>query len=199
MVFGSKDLTNPDNWQSYCDGTFYTGGNKFTLDYLREFSRKYKCVGITTPEMYVGFLEKCMSWLHEKSHLCLIIGATKVYVGDEEAKLSHQRLNEAIKAYAKDHPRVRYVEIDDCVQDESDFAGGINHFSTRVYYKLAQQMVGVIHSVTGKQMESYSSTMARFDSVVLKIRKGLKKLFKPESKVYRGLKKVYNKVYKERK
>lgn len=199
VVFGSKDLTNPDNWQSYCDGTFYTGGNKFTLDYLREFSRKYKCVGITTPEMYVGFLEKCMSWLHEKSHLCLIIGATKVYVGDEEAKLSHQRLNEAIKAYAKDHPRVRYVEIDDCVQDESDFAGGINHFSTRVYYKLAQQMVGVIHSVTGKQMESYSSTMARFDSVVLKIRKGLKKLFKPESKVYRGLKKVYNKVYKERK
>ena len=199
VVFGGEDLTNPDNWQGYCDGTIYTGGNKFTMDYLRDFSNKYESVGRTTPEMYVGFLEKCMQWLPQKTHLCLILGATKIYEGDEEARLSHQRLNEAVKGFSKDHERVRFVEIDDCVHDKSDFAGDINHFSTRVYYELAQQMIGVIRSVTGKEIESYSSSLARFDNVLLKIRKGVKRAFKPEGRLYGALKKVYNKVYKERK
>lgn len=199
VVFGGEDLTNPDNWQGYCDGTIYTGGNKFTMDYLRDFSNKYESVGRTTPEMYVGFLEKCMQWLPQKTHLCLILGATKIYEGDEEARLSHQRLNEAVKDFSKDHERIRFVEIDDCVHDKSDFAGDINHFSTRVYYELAQQMIGVIRSVTGKEIESYSSSLARFDNVLLKIRKGVKRVFKPEGRLYGALKKVYNKVYKERK
>lgn len=199
VVFGGEDLTNPDNWQGYCDGTIYTGGNKFTMDYLRDFSNKYESVGRTTPEMYVGFLEKCMQWLPQKTHLCLILGATKIYEGDEEARLSHQRLNEAVKGFSKDHEQVRFVEIDDCVHDKSDFAGDINHFSTRVYYELAQQMIGVIRSVTGKEIESYSSSLARFDNVLLKIRKGVKRVFKPEGRLYGALKKVYNKVYKERK
>lgn len=199
VVFGGEDLTDPDNWQGYCDGTIYTGGNKFTMDYLRDFSNKYESVGRTTPEMYVGFLEKCMQWLPQKTHLCLILGATKIYEGDEEARLSHQRMNEAVKGFSKDHKRVRFVEIDDCVHDKSDFAGDINHFSTRVYYELAQQMIGVIRSVTGKEIESYSSSLARFDNVLLKIRKGVKRVFKPEGRLYGALKKVYNKVYKERK
>ena len=199
VVFGGEDLTNPDNWQGYCDGTIYTGGNKFTMDYLRDFSNKYESVGRTTPEMYLNFLEKCMQWLPQKTHLCLILGATKIYEGDEEARLSHQRLNEAVKGFSKDHERVRFVEIDDCVHDKSDFAGDINHFSTRVYYELAQQMISVIRSVTGQDIESYSSTMAQFDNLLLKIRKGVKRAFKPEGRLYGALKKVYNKVYKERK
>ncbi len=199
VVFGGEDLTNPDNWQGYCDGTIYTGGNKFTMDYLRDFSNKYESVGRTTPEMYVGFLEKCMQWLPQKTHLCLILGATKIYEGDEEARLAHQRLNEAVKGFSKDHERVRFLEIDDCAHDKSDFAGDINHFSTRVYYELAQQMIIVIRSVTGHDIESYSSTMAHFDHVLLKIRKGVKRVFKPEGRMYGALKKVYNKVYKERK
>lgn len=199
VAFGSRDLTNPEHWQGYCDGTLYTGGNKFTLDYLRDFSEKYEYIGNTTPERYVDFLEKCMRWLPEKSHLCLILGATKIYDGDEEARWSHQRLNEAIKAYSKDHARVCSVELDECIHDKSDFAGDINHFSTRVYYELAQQMIGVIQTVTGKEIKAYSSTMASFDNVVLKCRRRLKRWFKPEGRLYRMLKKVYNKVYKERK
>ncbi len=199
VVFGSKDMTNPSNWKGYCDGTIYSGGNKFTEDYLRGFSEKYECIGKTTPATYVDFMEKCMQWLPEKSHLCLILGATTIYDGDKDARLSHQQLNEAVKAYAQDHSRVCYVEIDDCVHDKSDFAGGINHFSTRVYYELAQKMIGVIHTVTGKDIQSYSSSMVRFDDAVLKVRGGLKRWVKPNGRLYGFFKKVYNKVYKERK
>jgi hypothetical protein len=41
--------------------------------------------------------------------------------------------------------------------------------------------------------------MAQFDNLLLKIRKGVKRAFKPEGRLYGALKKVYNKVYKERK
>lgn len=199
VVFGGEDLTNPDNWKGYCEGTIYSGGNTFTEDYLRCFAEKYKCIGKTTPEMYLSFLDKCMKWLPQKTHLCLILGATKIYDDDEEVRMSHLRINEAVKAYSMDNSRVCFVEIDDCIHDKSDFAGDINHFSTRVYYELAQQMIGVIHTVTGKEIGSYSSTMAHFDNMVLKVRGGLKNLVKPEGKLYGMLKKVYNRVYKERK
>ena len=198
VVFSGEDMTNPCNWQGFCDGTIYAGGNKLSMDYLHDFSNTYECIGKTTPETYVGFLGKCLQWLPEKSHLCLILGATRIYDDDEETRQLHLRLNEAIKAYSKGHPRISYIEIDDCVHDKSDFAGDINHFSTRVYYELAQRIIGVIHDVTGQEIGTYSSTMAHFDNVLLKIRKGLKRVFKPEGWLYGTFKKVYNKVYKER-
>lgn len=199
VVFGVKDLTNPENWPGYCDGTFYTGGNQFTMDYLQRFSEKYECVGKTTPERYIEFLNHCLQWLPGKSHLCLILGATKLYEGNEKVRLSHERLNDAVKSFSVDHQRIRYIELDDCIHDKSDFSDSINHFSTRVYYELAQKMIEVIQEVTGKRLESYSSSMARFDDVVLKVRGGLKRIISPDGKAYKMFKKVYNKIYKERK
>ena len=37
------------------------------------------------------------------------------------------------------------------------------------------------------------------DGIILKMRKGLKKVLKPQGIVYGGLKKVYNRIYKNRK
>lgn len=199
VVFGSADLTNPDNWEGYCNGSFYSGGNKFTLEYLRSFSEKYECIGQTTPETYVGFLQNCLNWLPEKTHLCLILGATKCFDGAEVEKRKHKALNDAIIMFSKRHERISYIEIDNCVHDASDFADGINHFSTRVYYEIAQAMIRIIEQRTGKQVQSYSSSMVVIDGIILKMRRGLKKVLKPQGIVYGGLKKVYNRIYKNRK
>ena len=199
VVFGSVDLTNPDNWEGYCTGSFYCGGNKFTPEYLRSFSEKYECIGQTTPETYVNFLQNCLNWLPEKTHLCLILGATKCFDGAEVEKSKHKALNDAIIMFAKRHERISYIEIDNCVHDSSDFADGINHFSTRVYYEIAQAMIRIIEQRTGKQVQSYSSSMVVIDGMILKIRRGLKKVLKPKGMVYGGLKKVYNIIYKNRK
>ena len=198
VVFGGNDLTNPDEWNGYIQGTTYAGGNKFSEEYLRVFSEKYECMGLTTPEMYVSFLQNCLNWLPEETYLCLILGATKSFDGQEDVKERHLLLNTAVKAFAQDHPRIKYVEIDDCINDPSDFAGEINHFSSRVYYEIAQKIIAVIQSVTGKKLESYSSKMVLVDNLTLKVRKVLKKLISPESTVYRKFKDVYNKIYKNR-
>ena len=198
VVFGGNDLTNPDEWDGYIQGTTYAGGNKFSEEYLRVFAEKYECLGLTTPEMYVSFLQKCLNWLPEETSLCLILGATKLFDGQEDVKQRHLLLNTAVKAFAQNHPRIKYVEIDDCINDPSDFAGEINHFSSRVYYEIAQKIIAVIQSVTGKKLESYSSKMILVDNLTLRVRKVLKKLISPESAVYRKFKDVYNKIYKNR-
>jgi hypothetical protein len=198
VVFGGLDLTDPEQWDVYVDGRTYTGGNRFTKEFLRSFSDKYECLGLTTPEMYKSFLQKCLDWLPEETSLCLILGATKVFDGQEDVKERHRLLNTAVKAFAQDHPRIKYVEIDDCISDPSDFVGEINHYSSKVYFEIAQRIIGVIQSVTGTKLESYSSKMVVVDNLTLKIRKMLKKMVSQDSVIYRKLKDVYNRIYKNR-
>ena len=198
VVFGGYDLTNPKYWEGYIKGSIYTGGNRFTEDYLRSFSEKYECIGVTTPEMYIVFLQKCLLWLPEETSLCLILGATSVFEGEEIAKKRHRLLNDAVKAFSVDHPRIKYIEIDDCIKDPSDFVDGINHYSARVYFELAKKIIDVIQSVTGKKLDSYSSKIVLLDNVTLTVRKFLKKILNPDSPLYRKFKTVFNKVYKNR-
>ena len=148
--------------------------------------------------MYVSFLQKCLDWLPEETSLCLILGATKVFDGQEDVKERHRLLNTAVKAFAQDHPRIKYVEIDDCINDPSDFAGEINHYSSKVYFEIAQRIIGVIQSVTGTKLDSYSSKMVVVDNLTLKIRKMLKKMVSQDSVIYRKLKDLYNRIYKNR-
>lgn len=198
VVFGGCDLTDPQYWEGYIKGSIYTGGNQFTEEYLRSFSKEYECVGITTPEMYIEFLQKCLEWLPEETSLCLILGATRIFEGDETTKQKHRRLNNVIKAFSIDHPRIKYIEIDDCIKDSSDFVDGINHLSARAYFVLAQKIINVIQSVTGKTIDSFSSRIVLVDNLTLNIRKVLKKMISQDSIIYRKLKGVYNKIYKNR-
>jgi FkbH-like protein len=198
VVFGGHDLTNPDNWSGYLSGAFYNGQNTFTIDYLRSFSEKYDCVGKTTPEMYLVFLQKCLDWLPCETSLCLILGATRVYAYEDEAKEEHKKLNEAIKSFSKENPRIKYIEIDDCIHDTSDFEGGINHFSTRVYYEISQRIIQIIRDATGNEVDSFSKGIIIFDNVVLLCRRLVKRLFGERTFVYRNMKRVYNRLYKHR-
>ena len=148
--------------------------------------------------MYITFLQKCLRWLPKETSLCLILGATSIYEGEEIAKKRHRQLNDAVKAFSFNHPRIKYIEIDDCVKDSSDFADGINHLSASAYYELAKKLLDVIQAVTGKKMDSYSSRIVLVDNLTLKVRKILKKVLNPDSPVYRKFKSVFNKVYKNR-
>ena len=149
--------------------------------------------------MYVSFLQKSLNWLPEKTSICLILGTTRLYDCAEDVQQRHKKLNDAIKSFANVHPRIRFVEIDDCINDPSDFEGDINHFSSRVYYEIAQHIIHVIQTITGQKIESYSSKLVFVDKIVLKTRGILKRAFPQDSAAYNTLRSVYNKIYKHRK
>ncbi len=198
VSFAGVNLTNPKYWPGLIDGTIYNGGNAFSEEYLKGFSEKYEYIGITRPENYLEFLEKCLKWLPEKTILCLILGATRFIDERNMIRIRHERLNDAIKDFAKSYPRIRYIEVDDSISDSSDFMDGINHFSARVYYGIAQAIAKVIRETTGQSVTTRQSVTIRFDTILLKIRKRLTSFMKPDSALYKPLKTVYYKLYKKR-
>jgi FkbH-like protein len=198
VAFGGNDLTDPNNWDHYLNGDYYSAGNHFTKDFLNAFAEKYESIGFTTPEKYIVFLQKCLEWLPTSTTLCLILGATQHYNDMADVVQRHKNLNNAIVAFAKANPRIQYISLDDCIDDSSDYADGINHFSSRVYYNLAQKMIYVIRQVTGVEVQSFSSKILYADKIILKIRQRLKSIISSDTGMYRRLKSVYNKIYKNR-
>lgn len=198
VAFAGVNLTNPKYWPRLVDGTLYTGGNSFSEEYLKSFAEKYEYIGITRPETYLKFLENCLNWLPDRTVLCLILGATRFIDTRNVVGIRHTNLNTAIKDFAKSHPRVRYIEVDDFIDDASDYLDGINHFSAKVYYGIAQAIAKAIRETTGQSITIRQRSTARFDSLILRLRKRLSSL-KPGSVLYKPLKIVYDKIYNNRK
>ena len=198
VVCGGPDLTDPDNWDDIINGRCYTGGNSFSKNWLQSFSGKYQSIGMTSPEMYSSFLSKCLVWLPKQTTLCLILGATSFFEGDDAQRIRHQELNDAVKSLAIKNSRIKYIELDDCIHGVDDFSGGLNHFSAQVYFELAQSMLSVIRDVTGREVSSYSSTIVLFDRIVLWVRSLMTRHISSSSRWYRRMKQVYNRIYKSR-
>ena len=198
VVYSRLQIGDAVKWKEYLSKNTHVERNYHTKDYFQSFAEKYDCIGYTTPEMYLSFLTKCLLWLPDKTHLCLILGPTLFYNGAEEEKLRHRRLNDAVKEFAANHPRIKYIEIDRCLSDASDFDGGLNHFSSRVYYKIAQEIIRTTIEVTGADIKSYSSRIVVLDSIIVRLRRFIKRITKQDSRTYVFMKRTYDKVYKQR-
>ena len=198
VAYPGACFTEPKNWPGIASGKLYTGGNTFSEEYLKDFSEKYEYAGFTKPEMYLEFLRHCLEWLPERTQLCLILGATRKGIGPEILRMRHERLNAAIKGFAQTHPRIRCIEMDSLVKDDSDFTKGLNHFSARVYYELANAIREVILEATGVEVETRPRGTVRFDSAALGIRGRLKGIISPGSPLYKPFKAVYDRLYKKR-
>ena len=59
------------------------------------FLSKYGLLGMTSPEEYRQFLTDCLSWLSNKTTLCVILGAT---FGNSEEAQRHKALNDMVKS-----------------------------------------------------------------------------------------------------
>lgn len=197
VAYGGPDLTDPNCWKQHLD-VMHNGENSITREWLEYFSSQWECLGMTTPTMYTSFLENILDWLPKETKVCLILGATGIYNGAQYQKKLHKELNDAIKSFANTHNRIKYIEIDECVSDASDFTDSINHFSTRVYYNLAMRMIDIINQITGEDIQAYSARTIYIDRIILRLRQGIKQVISEDSHLYMFFKRFYNRIYKQR-
>lgn len=193
VAFSGVDLTNPQNWENSITGKVYNGHNHFTREFLTNFSEKYEYVGVTTPDDYVAFLKKCLQWL-PNTIICIILGVTKFYPYAEAEKEEHKLLNDAVKALAKEEKRIKVVEIDHCVSGPQDFTDGLNHYTARVYYNIAQEMIRVINQVKPGKIKSSGGGTLVYHKVLESIRYTLSHALDPHSGLYSALRKIYYKL-----
>lgn len=155
------------------------------------FLSKYEFIGITRPDEYSRFLQDCLLWLPPKTIICVILGAT--FGNSEEAK-RHKLLNDVVKKLAQTNARVRYIDVDEFVKNESDFTDGLNHYQTRVYFEIGQAMIRVVREVTGTQLAGYSALKVSRDKVLMKMKNRIKKHLDSNSRLFKILQRMYRKM-----
>ena len=196
VVFGDYQhpLTDKTNWDRYICGEIYNANNNFTKEYLTQFAQNYEFIGKTTPDIFIERIKKIMDYLHPETTLCLILGAEYPLDMPQNEYSEHILLNDAVRQYAKLDNRLKYIDIGNIATKREDFTDSINHFTTRVYYGIAQEILKIVNEKGKFTFKNYSSLFIYFDSFTNKIKQQIKKVFNSNSFIYNKLRKLYLKI-----
>ena len=151
MSFGSCnfDLTDERNWSGYIDGSLPNHFYPFTRDELINFKDKWVYEGTTSDEMLLFNLEYMYENIPGRPKIILLLGSEIEYAGDNAEFANHaerhKRINRLVKEFAADKSRIRIINMTDFIESQSDYEDCINHFSRRVYYDLATEVVRYIN------------------------------------------------------
>lgn len=135
-----------------------------------KFMERYSVVGLTTPEEYEEFLVWCLGNLSESTTLCIILGSTLSLPHTQTIAERHKQINDVVMKIAAANPRLRYINVDNFIKSERDITDSINHYQTRIYYEIAQEMLRIIKEVTGCQVTGVNKGYIVFDSILKKLK-----------------------------
>ena len=172
--------------------------NDFYQKASPDFFDKYEYVGMTTSEQYENFLVDCLSWLPQKTTLCIILGVTTPIFGETDMLQHHKEINSVVKKVAAHNDRLKYIDVNDFVKTSKDVTDNINHYQTRVYYEIAQAMISVINETTNIEVKSVNKAMVLLIRMTKQIRPFVKRILSSDSKLYHNLQTIYFKVIKKK-
>ena len=151
ISFGSRcfDMTDPDNFGGYIDGSIVNHCYGFTEDILNAVKENWEYVGATSPEALVNNLEYIYKHVPGKPHIILLLGSEIPCEGNIEEfrdhDIFHKEMNPYIREFARDKERVHLVEFSEFIGSREDYVDCVNHFSRNVYYNLATRIVSIIN------------------------------------------------------
>ncbi len=145
---GFYDLTDRKNFDKYINKTIFTSNIDFTKDDLESFANKYEYVDNSDFSVTIESLNTIYKKI-PPSAFVLILPTEREFAGNvlpsyKNRHLFHRLLNEKIRNWSQDKPEVILLPIDKYIHDSKDFTNSINHFSKRVYYDLARDLIETI-------------------------------------------------------
>ncbi|MBQ6832173.1 MAG: HAD-IIIC family phosphatase [Oscillospiraceae bacterium] len=176
------DLTNPENWESYIQGTIFTSFINFTEDALKDFSEKYRFVDNSDGEITISNLDVLYQVLAKGTKLILLLGSERPFEGCincayQDRQVFHKLLNDKIKAWAKDKENVYLIEISKHIHSQKDYTDTINHFQKKVYFHIAQELSSILNSHEAT-IKIKSRLYLQFVTVVVKLKKIIKRILR---------------------
>lgn len=143
------DLTDPDNWDGFIDGTCVNHGYPFTRAGLAEFAERFEFQGPVAVDEIVANLAVIRERLDDATLLVLLLGS-EIAPQHESAEFRghaqrHAAVNRAVESFAAGRPNVRLVNTTELVSGDGDFADGINHLVRRKYLELAGRISGTLN------------------------------------------------------
>lgn len=154
-------ITEPNNWDGLIKGEYNCAGFHFTKEVLKEFADKYEFVGRNTPKQIVDNLKYIRSNLPKDCLLVVMLGGELYYEKNTfpaymDRHIVHKNINDAIRNYADEEQGIRLMDINKYLVDQSSFYDHFNHYTKPIYYKMAQEMVGIVNEVLGSSIKEKS-------------------------------------------
>lgn len=147
------DLTDPDHWDDFVDGTFVNHGYPFTREGLAAFTERFEFAGPIPIADMVANLELIRDRLDDGTLLLLLLGSEVAPAGETPEfrghASRHQEVNRAAEAFASGRSNVRLVNFTEVVAGDDDFADGINHLKRRKYLEIAGRITAVLNDYFG--------------------------------------------------
>ena len=168
------DLTNPENWNAYIESNIFTSGINFKKDDLQKFSEKYKYVSNADGSITLESLQK----IWEKAgntKIILLLGSERKFPKQEKPSFAnrhefHHLLNQKIKAWAENKENVILLCFDDYIKSDSDYLDTINHFTKRVYFAMAEELIRIING-DSNDFQSKGRIAIFYETIKAKIKK----------------------------
>ncbi len=143
------DLTDKKNWKKYINKEIFTSNIKFTKEELERFKDKYEFINNENGDVTIENLEKIYNKVKTNKFI-ILLGSEKKYnkkTGPAYVNrhLYHKIINQKVKEWANNKENVILINMGDYIESDYDYVGLINHFSKKIYYKLAKDIVKIIN------------------------------------------------------
>ena len=149
-------LTDKRYWSQYINNEIYSGGNRFTEAWLKQFQEKYVFEGRLDPINVVENIKELLRRLSANTCVCLMMGSEMPYeknrsLSYEKREEYHKELNALLRKLAAKESKVYLIDFNEFISSQDDFTNNINHFQRRIYFEVAQSANQIITQVTGKE------------------------------------------------
>jgi len=155
------DITDEKNWEKVLE-SIPDNFKEQNRQILADFKKEYSFAGNPPIELIKRNLKYIREHLNPETYLILILGSEintdKKLRGYEGVCDKHIILNRHIREFAKNYKNIDIIEITELIDNENDYTECINHFSRKVYIKLADKIVYKVNKFLNKECLSLKST-----------------------------------------
>ena len=137
------NFTNKDNWDKLKNEKLPTYGIKFNDELLNELNEKFEYIGLPNEYDVLKNVKFIRDKLPNKTKLILIL-ASEIdcenvnTIGYSCVSKQAKKINKILQENFSHKDNVMFLNITDCIASQEDFNGCTNHYSRRVYYKMAK-------------------------------------------------------------
>lgn len=144
------DLTDENNWDKFISGEYANHGFTFTNDILKKFKECFDFLGYMKPDDIVNNLNYIIQHLHNETKLVLMLGSETDYCNNTAEFAHHAEnnviVNKKITEAFSTATNVEIVNYTNYITSQECFSDCINHFSRRIYFQIAQDVISIIKS-----------------------------------------------------
>ena len=156
--YANCDITDENNWETILK-PLPEWAREQNILMLREFKKDYVFAGNPPVDTVIQNLKYIRE--NTSANLVLLLGSEKhtdkVLAGYENMAERHKILNDAVKNQFKDG--IDFIELTDLIENDEDYIECINHFSRRVYARLANRVIDIANRKLGKDYLSLKGSL----------------------------------------